>query len=316
MPPLPEFVCLVCGATAGVVVPAREMMYGTAEPFDYVQCDECGCLQIARVPEDLGRYYPDNYYSLTGPIKSVPFAKMLPKRMALGLARLCGGAVADRLVRAAVRSSDVRLTLAAIPHRRARILDVGCGGGALVRRLVDLGFAGAMGVDPFVAGDLSYKGRLSVHKANLAVLEGVFDVISFHHSFEHMPAQRAVLERARALLAADGRVLVRIPVVGGEAWDEYRADWVQLDAPRHLVLHSLDSFTRLAGEAGFAVERVVYDSTGFQFWGSELYRRGIALTKAGASPFSAADMAAWDQRACRANAAGRGDQIAAFLRPA
>jgi len=34
------------------------MMYGTRDAFDYHQYQDCGCLQISEVPEDLGKYYP------------------------------------------------------------------------------------------------------------------------------------------------------------------------------------------------------------------------------------------------------------------
>ena len=39
------------------------MMLGTRDEFDYVQCGKCGCLQIEEVPDNLGEYYPQDYYS-------------------------------------------------------------------------------------------------------------------------------------------------------------------------------------------------------------------------------------------------------------
>ena len=40
-------------------------MYGLPETFKYFQCGQCGCLQIARAPDDLVRYYGDQYYSFS-----------------------------------------------------------------------------------------------------------------------------------------------------------------------------------------------------------------------------------------------------------
>ncbi len=55
--------CRICGNREGNRThQVREMMYGMDERFDYLECSACGCLQIAQVPEDLGRYYPADYW--------------------------------------------------------------------------------------------------------------------------------------------------------------------------------------------------------------------------------------------------------------
>jgi len=104
------------------------------------------------------------------------------------------------------------------------------------------------------------------------------------------------------------------------AFEIYGADWVQLDAPRHLYLHSRDSFMRLAKQHGFKIVRLDDDSDGFQFWGSEQYKRDIALTDATAHSkkqplFSNTELAAFDARAAKLNAEHRGDQFCAVLAP-
>jgi hypothetical protein len=77
----------------------------------------------------------------------------------------------------------------------------------------------------------------------------------------------------------------------------------------------------LARGTGFELSRVVYDSTGFQFWGSEQYRMGIPL-RDGAVPqkgpprglFSKEDLRQFERRARELNAANRGDQAVFYLR--
>ncbi|MGH2855114.1 MAG: hypothetical protein ACRDLF_13090, partial [Solirubrobacteraceae bacterium] len=59
--------CAICANAAGNrVFGAREMMFGLRERFEYLECGECGCLQLLDVPEDLARFYPESYYSLGG----------------------------------------------------------------------------------------------------------------------------------------------------------------------------------------------------------------------------------------------------------
>ncbi len=68
-----------------------------------------------------------------------------------------------------------------------------------------------------------------------------------------------------------------MPVKTEYIWDRYGVNWVQIDAPRHFCIHTLESFSMLAKEVGLTVKNVVFDSTEFQFWGSEQCVNGIPL---------------------------------------
>ena len=77
-----------------------------------------------------------------------------------------------------------------------------------------------------------------------------------------------------------------------------------------------------ARRTGFEIESVEFDSTAFQFWGSEQYRRGIPLEdprsfKHGIenSVFSEADIAGFERASRELNASRRGDQACFILRP-
>src|SRR5690606_9665958 len=101
--------------------------------------------------------------------------------------------------------------------------------------------------------------------------------------------------------------------VSSWAWEHYRTDWVQLDPPRHLVIHSLESARRAASAAGLELSEVEYDSGHFQFVGSELYRKDIPLLPAlyEAAP---SEIRRYRRRAAALNAAGKGDQASFFFR--
>ena len=56
-------VCRICGNTEkNLIHKAQEMMFGTRDEFDYLECSACGTLQIVEIP-DLSCYYPRDYYS-------------------------------------------------------------------------------------------------------------------------------------------------------------------------------------------------------------------------------------------------------------
>ena len=207
--------------------------------------------------------------------------------------------------------------------RRHSVLDVGSGTGALLLDMRAYGFKHLTGVDPFIERDIDYVNGVRILKRHLEEYDGRHDLVMLHHAFEHMSGPLGVLQRIRVLLHPDGVLLLRIPIASSEAFETYGTDWVQLDAPRHLYLHTRRSMDLLARQAGFAIIRVAYDSTAFQFWGSEQYRRDIPLLDArsyhvnpGASVFTAAQIADFEARARRLNEQERGDQACFYLKRA
>src|SRR5690349_13426984 len=63
---LPDQICKICGHVNEVSwYTAKEMMFGFRDEFNYFQCPKCECLQISEFPDNISKYYPENYYSLT-----------------------------------------------------------------------------------------------------------------------------------------------------------------------------------------------------------------------------------------------------------
>ena len=268
--------CRICGGELGSGLSVREMMFGTRDEFVYHQCMACQCLQIRTVPEDLGRYYPEKYYSY-----DVTEHTSLKRRRRGARRKLI--LTAPILISKSVRvlSGSDRLfhiyrdKLGVMPT--SRVLDVGSGSGSHVIELREAGVENAFGVDPYVPAAVEKNGMRLVYKAQLGELEGEYDFITFHHSFEHMPNQKSILSDAARLLAPGGKILIRIPTVSSDAYAQYQADWVGLDAPRHLYLHSHHSLNVLSDAANLIVKELWCDSDEMQFMASEQYRKNIPL---------------------------------------
>ncbi|MGK7915830.1 MAG: class I SAM-dependent methyltransferase [Prochloraceae cyanobacterium] len=245
--------CQVCGNSEhNKPFVAREMMFGLKEEFDYFECSNCGCLQIVEVPSNLGKYYPEEYYAST---EKLP---QLPPPIKLG------------------EPVQHWLELAGVDLDSA-ILDVGSGRGHMLLELNKVGYSNLTGVDPFIEEDLHPQPGVTVLNRSLEQVEGAYDFIMLHHSFEHMPDPLSTLQQLYRLLKPNQLLLVRIPVAQSYAWKKYGVDWVQLDPPRHLFLYSEKSIRILAEKIGFSVEKIIYDSIGFQFYGSELYKQDKTL---------------------------------------
>src|SRR6478672_2268218 len=57
--------CKVCGNTVNNQLhEIKEMQLGLRELFTYMECSNCGCMQLLDIPGNLGKYYPnEGYYS-------------------------------------------------------------------------------------------------------------------------------------------------------------------------------------------------------------------------------------------------------------
>lgn len=272
-----EMTCRICKNTKNnQVFQIREMMLGLRERFTYFECSQCGCLQILDVPSELASYYPSDYYSFQGtaPYDLIrQYFKTRGNRYAF-----FGTGLIGRLVCARHPNDMLKRIALTNTAPDSRILDVGCGFGGLVFSLRNLGFKKVLGIDPFIgrefmADDIRI-ARKTIH--DLPDRER-FDLILFNHSLEHIPDQLETLAKASRILADDGVCLVRIPVKTETVWKMYGVDWAQIDAPRHLFIHTVASFRHLSEGASLQVKTVLFDSTEFLFCASELYKKDIPL---------------------------------------
>jgi SAM-dependent methyltransferase len=341
----PAGVCRICGnGRDNRLHRAREMFMGTRDPFTYVECAACGTLQISEAP-DLRPYYSGGYYSFrpapgSGRGSGGGFKKRLARRVGAavrrraavyycgrrrpfgGLRHPVGRLLAGRGGRLVVGFpdylKDTKLDLGLGP--KSAVLDVGSGAGLALLSLSHFGFRDLTGVDPFIESGIDYAEGVRVLKAELSDLDRQFDLVTANHSLEHVPDPRGALREIRRLLKPGRYAVVRIPVVG-RAWREYGTNWVQLDPPRHLFIFTARTFEGLAAEEGFSADEVAYDSTAFQFWGSEQYARDIPLSdersyfvNPSRSVFDGEQIEAYAARAAELNARGEGDQAVFYLR--
>ncbi|MBC8287780.1 MAG: class I SAM-dependent methyltransferase [Nitrospinae bacterium] len=320
---LQHHTCRICGDSGEhPVYTAREMMFGLKEEFSYFQCAKCQCLQISEFPSDMSHYYPQDYYSLSqspeslypNPIES--WARRNRDRYAV-LKKGVWGRLVSLL-------HPAELDMACLSHmklnRKSRIVDVGCGTGFLLYFLKEAGFENVSGVEPHIDADINYANGLVIKKDHVHELSEEQDIIMFHHSFEHLPDPIETLEVVRRLLPPGGICMLRIPLVSSEAWKKYGTHWVQLDAPRHFFLYSIESLNILAEKTKFKIKEIVYDSDEFQFWGSQQYLKDIPLmaeNSYGRNPaksiFSSEEIEGYKKMADKLNADSQGDQAAIYM---
>jgi len=265
---------------------AREMLLGFGDQFEYIECGQCGCVQIKDYPEEIQKYYPPSYWNeqKTGayrkPIRTIKRFIEIEKTKYLLKTNSSFGRTLVRIISRtsapvfsgwdwARHFSQIGIDL------QSSFLDVGCGSGDLLAFLWNRGFSHLQGVDPNIQESFD-NGRWKILKGELSEISSQFDLIMMHHSFEHMNNPFGVMQDVHALLKPKGTLVIRIPIANA-AWQKYGTNWVQLDAPRHFFLHTTKSLELLSAKTGFYISLVEYDSTDFQFWGSEQYEQNIPL---------------------------------------
>lgn len=317
-----EIACSLCGNKSNnQLFTAKEQMFGMGDRFTYLECHACGVLHRLEPLPNAEDYYPKNYYSYRLNQQHGLKAR-LERQIKIMRAGILTGKTEGWRRKLLKRFPNPGIdALLRIPlNTDSRILDFGCGNGALLYDMQEQGFTNLLGADPYLDADIQYKNGLKVLKRELHQIEGVFDLIMLHHVFEHIDSPLNFLQEAAKHLAPGAILLIRIPMADSLAWETYRQNWVQLDAPRHVYLHTQKSMSLLAGKAGLHISKVVHDGNYFQFWGSEQYQKGYPLSTNPEDPlipktglFTQAELKEMHQKATALNQAGRSDQAAFYL---
>ena len=297
----------------------RAQFFGGQGTHEYVECGTCGTIQMLVFPNDIPALYPP---SVRPGFEEPGVVKRFMLRQRANAARGARWNFLGRVLVGRYGMPDWAPWMAntgAVPG--TRILDVGSSDGELLVALSAAGYRHLTGIDPFVAHDRNYRGGVRVLKQRLEDHAGAYDLIMLNHSLEHMTEPSDALVEVNRLLAPDGWVMVRLPVAGGYGWRTYGRHWFGLEAPRHLVLPSVDGMARIAARAGFTVVKTVYDGHAGFFAMGEAAQRGLPFDgprrparQRAAEIFSPSEMAGFRALAAQRNAAGDGDTAAFYLR--
>jgi SAM-dependent methyltransferase len=304
--------CKICNNQShNQLFTARERMLGLNDEFEYFECANCNCLQIIEIPENMDRYYPDNYYSYQNPSFATKLTG-LRYQIKKSLAAYCQGRFnLPGFLLALYYENPFTWLKPKMATFKTKILDVGCGAGRLLISMQRSGYKNLTGIDPYNREDIFYDNGVTVYKKELFEVTEKYDLIMLHHSFEHMGNPKDILTKLHDLINPQGYIVIRIPVANCFSWRKYHTHWVQLDAPRHFFLHTIKSMTLLANECALKLSNVEYESTAFQFTGSEKYLRGIGFKEK--DNFTKKQMRVWKREANRLNHINDGDTACFYL---
>jgi SAM-dependent methyltransferase len=219
---------------------AHDDNWGMEGRFTYGTCSACGvCYENPRPDEGiLPHYYPFAYG---------------------GLFKDLDGEAQKRI------ASEVHTFRAAGILRHVNcgsLFDVGCGSGFFMEYMRRNGWSVA-GIDTSAAHTAFARDRLLLSNVRTGSWPispesaDRYDVVTMFHVLEHMIDPVSAIKAAHALLKPSGFIVIETPNI--QSWPAriFGRHWVTLDAPRHLVLFSLQTLRRCLDQAGFQVVELI-----------------------------------------------------------
>lgn len=135
-----------------------------------------------------------------------------------------------------------------------RLLEVGCGDGARLIRMAELGWSvEGQEVDPLSAA-IAAKTGVKIHLGaleNLNLPDTSYEAIVMNHVIEHVHDPLKLLMKCRRLLKSNGIFVAVTPNIHSYGHRIFKSHWRGLEPPRHILLFCQESLRRIAQNAGF-----------------------------------------------------------------
>jgi len=304
---LPCGTCYVCGAAGEALYDGlRDRLFGAPGEWNFKRCTNhgCGILWLDPMPvlEDIELAYR-TYFTHQTPELSVHIGDKLRRRImnfvkfdylsrkygylsrpSTALRNWAGFCIyLDPLRHADLDASVIYL------HQRSsgRLLDVGCGNGATLRTMRDLGWK-VEGLDPDpLAVQRAQALGLHIQRGSLADCSyspNRFDAITMVHVIEHLHDPLVHLQQAYRLLKKGGLLVMITPNVASLGHRLFQHDWIHLDPPRHLHIFGCRPLAVLAERAGLRVEKLFTTVR----WAAYAIAHSILIRRRGMSDFGVA----------------------------
>lgn len=267
--------CQICETEGEFIYEGlRDRLYGVPGEWNLRQCPHCRLAWLDPMPlvDDVGKAYR-NYY--THSVSDVP--RSLPRRImqlaedsyvqstygyAFGINPMTSRLLAPLVNLHPSGRSVADCSVAYLPAqgKGAKLLDIGCGSGALAARMREIGWD-AEGIDhDHSAVDAARSRGLTVTIGDIreqGYPDKCFDALCAKHVVEHVYDPLGFLRECRRVLRPGGKLVLITPNLQSMGHGLFGSSWLHLDSPRHLFLWCRDSLQKAVESQGLACERVL-----------------------------------------------------------
>lgn len=256
--------CIVCqDVKSKEIFLSKEYILNTEEKFQIRECFSCRLLFVYPQPsiKTLMRYYASDKYFAYRESGKGGFYKAIREYIILNY---CKTNIVAKLL-----SFFVHNSFSMPSHiKNGKVLDIGCGVGDILLLLKKIGFkVFGLEIDKKAVAIAREKGldvKFGTFEAAGEYDDNYFDSIRLYHVIEHLNDPAECLRIARRKLKIGGELIMTTPNSRCLSRFVFGRYWSSLDSPRHLFIFNPTSISFLAGQEGFDVESIEYNtSVGF-----------------------------------------------------
>lgn len=255
---VPALWCPLCGREGRIVYEGlADRLYQVEGLWNFLRCAQCDVfwLHPRPVSDDIPKCYPNEYFTHEPPTSISLGASDFKRRFRALCLNTSFGYPADRkpgkpvrwLVRTAMLLPPVhkKVTMGLgpmlLPYREGgRLLDVGCGNGAYLALMKQLGWdVAGVEIDPKAAEIARKHLSIPVYVGSLAnapFAEGYFDAVTMSHVIEHVEDPVGFVLQAARYLKRGGWLVIVTPNAASLGMRMFGKHWYALQPPQHLTL--------------------------------------------------------------------------------
>jgi 2-polyprenyl-3-methyl-5-hydroxy-6-metoxy-1,4-benzoquinol methylase len=232
--------CPVCGsANIANKLQARDHTVSN-ELFWIAECKDCSLRFTQDVPDDaeIAPYYKSDEYISHSDTKKGLINSLY------------------HLVRKRTLKQKRKLVQKATGIDKGSLLDIGSGTGAFVHEMKNNGWE-ITGLEPDYGARLMAKESYNIELNESGLLyrlpDSGYDAITLWHVLEHVHDLQGYIQKLKAVLKPDGRIIIAVPNYTSLDESVYQAWWAAYDVPRHLYHFSPKSLKTLMEKNGLKI---------------------------------------------------------------
>jgi 2-polyprenyl-3-methyl-5-hydroxy-6-metoxy-1,4-benzoquinol methylase len=207
--------CPICRTDTHLLFRAKDYNRKlSSDIFHYYRCRSCDLIFLSPIPDDLGKYYPNNYYPIPASI--------------------------DDLAKAA-DSERYKIEIVRQFVSEGKLLEIGPAYGSFLYLAKQAGFeVDAIEMDSncckFISETIGANAIQNDDPSEALKITGSYNVIALWHVIEHLPDPWKTLQMLSINLQPGGILILAAPNPNAFQFRVLGRFWPHVDAPRHLSL--------------------------------------------------------------------------------
>lgn len=286
-----KIICPVCwNAQWNSKFTAKERLIWTREEFSYGECVSCHAVFLLDKIKDFSPYYPEWYHCFDD--ERYPSRKKYLLRNLYGynfwgkgivwsitskiFTKIHGHKPEQNICRIAEASKHILKDLNKHTIQWLSVLDLWCGSWWLLKQLQDVWFTNLTWVEPFWKPSQTWINFIesTVHDYVAQVQDKKYDIIILSHVLEHLYHHHDIIDWLKRMLSERWMIVIAMPFTW-KLFNKYKEYRLSLDAPRHVIIHSIVSFRELIIKLWLTIKDEWYEQKWRDIFASEMYSRDI-----------------------------------------